>query len=89
MAPAVDLQDALPGVRDVPDTGPQGLKKDAPVEGQVLVVHPGEQDVVTEDLLLQLRAPEGLSPEGEGLVRKSQKELGGIAVQIALRQMGV
>ena len=87
MAPAVDLQHLLLHSGQVLHPRPQGAVEEGPVEGQVFVVHPGEEDVVIEDLLVQSGAPGGHLPQHHGVAGKLQKEIKGVAVQVALGQV--
>ena len=87
VAPAVDLQGPLLHAGEVLHPGPEPGVENFPVEGEVLVVDTGEQDVVAENFLLQLPAPVRRLPEREGMVREAEEQLRRIAVQIALGQM--
>jgi len=87
VAPAVDLQGPLLHAGEVLHPGPEPGVENFPVEGEVLIVDTGEQDVVAENFLLQLPAPVRRLPEREGMVREAEEQLRRIAVQIALGQV--
>ena len=59
------------------------------MEGQVLVVDPGEEDVVEENFFIQPGAPGSMLPQGQGVVGKLEEEGEGITVQITGGQVGL
>jgi len=77
MAPSVDLQHGLLK-RQSTDTGPEGVVKNPAMEGEVLVVHSGGEDVVEKGLFLQRCAPGRGGSEGEGVVDEGEKEVVGV-----------
>ena len=87
MAPAVDFQHPRFRRGEIPDPRPESVVEDGPVKGQVLVVHPGKQDIVCKNFPVQRPAPRRLFPQSQGMTGKLQKQLWRITVQVALRQM--
>ncbi len=86
-APAVYL--LHPGLHagEILHPGPEGVKEDLPVEGQILVIYPGKQHVMGEHRPVQPPAPGGRPPEKYSMADKFQKQLRRIAVQVAGRQV--
>ena len=69
MAPAVYRQNCVIHVQ-LGDLGPDFTIKEGAVKGEILVVHPGTEDIVEKKLLVQFRAPGHAFPQKQGVIDK-------------------